>query len=167
MSSIPEFGRNSYGPQRCAECENCGVELLAGAAFCHGCGKRVVQTTGGCRPPIPVIAGMHANIVGALCYVAGPLTGFVFLILNPYRQIPFVRFHGFQAIFLSVAWILVHFALVGLLGLVPWRVWHLIAMLSTFVSLAFACVSLLMMYKALRKERFKLPLVGDLAENQV
>jgi len=167
MPQISEFDRTSYGPQRCAECENCGVERVAGAAFCHSCGKPVVQPTGGRRPPIPVTAGMRTNIVGALCYVAGLLTGIVFLSLNPYRQIQVVRFHAFQAIFLSVVWLLVHFALAGLLALVPWRLWPLIAVLSSFVSLSFAGVSVLLMYKAFRRERFKLPLIGDLAENQV
>ena len=53
----------------------------------------------------PVASGMTDNVAGALCYVLGLVTGIVFLVLAPYNQNKFVRFHAFQSIFFHVAFI--------------------------------------------------------------
>lgn len=148
------------------QCENCGVELVAGSAFCASCGRavshdRADSTSGGASK-----TAMRRGVAAALCYLAGLLTGIVFLLVEPYRRDSFVRFHAFQAIFLSVAWILIHFALAGLIAIVPWTLWRLIATVSSLVSFALVAVSLLLIYKAWKHERFKLPLIGDLAEKR-
>ena len=48
---------------------------------------------------------MDTNVVGALTYLAGFVTGIVFLVLDPYKSNSFVRFHAFQSIFFNVAWV--------------------------------------------------------------
>ena len=58
--------------------------------------------------PPPGEAGsktMDTNVVGALTYLAGFVTGIVFLVLDPYKSNSFVRFHAFQSIFFNVAWV--------------------------------------------------------------
>ena len=48
---------------------------------------------------------MDTNVVGALTYLAGFVTGIVFLVLDPYKSNSFVRFHAFQSIFFNApAW---------------------------------------------------------------
>ena len=50
-------------------------------------------------------AGLQANAAGALAYLAGIITGILFLVIDPYKSDRFVRFHAFQSIFFNVAWI--------------------------------------------------------------
>lgn len=95
------------------------------------------------------------------------MTGILFLVLDPYRRDRFVRFHAFQSIFYSVAWIAVYIALGMVESLLPWSAWHFFSMLSTFMSLALLCIALWLMYRAYNNERFKLPVIGNLAERQV
>jgi uncharacterized membrane protein len=144
-------------------CGNCGVEMIAGAAFCASCGRPVISADAS-TGAVVTSSGLQANVAGALCYLAGFVTGIVFLVLEPYRHDRFVRFHAFQAIFLSVAWVILHFALGISMSLMPWTLWHFTAALSSLVSLAFLGLAFLLMYKAYSNERFKLPVIGDLAE---
>jgi len=147
-------------------CDKCGVETIAGSAFCASCGNPL--SLGPVEPGAAAIASppLQLNLAGALCYLAGFVTGIVFLVLEPYRRDRFVRFHALQSIFLSVAWFVVFMALGMLQSLLPWRLWHFVAALSTLTSLALLCVTLWLMYRAYNKERFKLPIIGDLAEKQ-
>ena len=53
-------------------------------------------------PTSPVGTGLAPNVAGALSYVLGLVTGILFVLLERDR---FVRFHAFQSILVSVAWI--------------------------------------------------------------
>lgn len=106
---------------------------------------------------------MADNVAGALCYVLGLITGILFLVLAPYNQNKFVRFHAFQSIFLNAAWIVVWIAEMFMMVILPW---YLVSMITTLVALAFLGVWILMLVKAYQGERFKLPVIGDLAEKQ-
>src|ERR1700691_3537925 len=98
-------------------CSKCGVSLGEGASFCPSCGTQVVNAappTGsspGGPPPAwapvsgPQSTGMTSNVAAALAYVVGFITGIIFLAIAPYNKDPFVRFHAFQSIFLSIAYI--------------------------------------------------------------
>jgi uncharacterized membrane protein len=145
-------------------CINCGTEVAAGASFCGGCGKPIAATA-------PVAsqsaqAGLQPNVAGLLCYLVGFITGVLFLVIEPYKNDRFVRFHAFQSIFLSIAWTVVHFGLGIFLTILPFALWAAITALSSLVSLAFLLAVLFLMYKAYVNEKFKLPVVGDLAERQ-
>jgi uncharacterized membrane protein len=109
---------------------------------------------------------MASNVAGLLSYVLGFLSGIFFLVVEPYKRDPFVRFHAFQSIFLSVGAIVVRLGFGVLLSIMPWSLWSLISMVSALVSLAFFLLFLLLMFKAYSNERFKLPVIGDLAERQ-
>lgn len=149
------------------QCGNCGVEMVDGAAFCASCGKPAALAAAGPAGTSAVAStGLQSNVAGALCYLAGFITGILFLVLEPYRQDRFVRFHAFQSIFFSLGWIVLHFALAILLSLLPWTLWHLVATMSTLLSLALFCLALWLMFKAYNREQFKLPVIGDLAEKQ-
>lgn len=102
--------------------------------------------------------GLDQNVAGALAYSLGWITGVAFLLLEPANK--FVRFHALQSVLvfggLSAIWFVAMSTIpvVGLLiGLVivPW--------LSVILWL-------LLMYKAYRGERFKLPFVGDIADQR-
>lgn len=148
-------------------CGNCGIEMVAGAAFCSSCGKPVglAAECPAARDTALTVPGLQTNVVAALCYVAGLLTGFLFLVLAPYRHERFIRFHAWQSIFLSLASFLAYFVL-GLLfisRMIAPLTWPLYVVLS----LGLFALWLLLMYKAYNREQFKLPVIGDLAARQM
>lgn len=101
--------------------------------------------------------GLDANIAGALTYLFGFLSGIAFLVLE--KDSTFVKFHAVQSTIVSIGWIvgqvvLAAIPLFGWLLLLPW--WAFGVVLWVFL-----------MYKAFQGERYKLPFVGDLAEQQV
>jgi uncharacterized membrane protein len=102
-----------------------------------------------------------------LAYLVGFITGIIFLAIEPYNKDPFVRFHAFQSIFLSVVYIafsIVWGAIFGTLFLMG-NMGFLFSLFA-LIRLAFLALWLLMMYKAYNKERFSLPIIGPLAAKQ-
>ena len=91
-------------------CSTCGASLNDGTAFCAFCGAQQTRATPSGGPPparVPVPGsqseGLSSNLAGALAYPLGAITGILFLKIEPYKFDPFVRFHAFQSIFLSLA----------------------------------------------------------------
>lgn len=97
--------------------------------------------------------GLTENVAGLLCYLLGFITGIIFILIE--KENKFVRFHAMQSIIAFGAL----FVLQILLGLLP-----LIWMLGSLVGLAGVGLWIFMMYKAFQGEKFKLPIIGDLAE---
>ena len=148
-------------------CAKCGTSLNDGAGFCNNCGAPAGGAT-----PAAVYSGtqsapLASNIVGALAYLGGLVTGIIFLAVAPYNKNPFVRFHAFQSIFLCLAYLV--FAIVwgaifemffvSGLGIL----WSLLGLVASLVRLGFLLLWLFMMYKAYNNERFSLPIIGPLA----
>ena len=111
---------------------------------------------------------MDDNVAGALCYLVGFITGIIFMVLEPYSKKPFVRFHAFQSILFSVAWIALSIALsivFAILGLAShmWLIFLPLRMLIGFLGLV---LWLYCMYKAYNREWFQLPIVGPIALKQ-
>jgi uncharacterized membrane protein len=131
------------------------------AAFCPGCGWNTTQ------PVLGTTGGIRDNIAGALAYFTF-IPAIVFLLAEPFKKNRFIRFHSFQSIFLSIAAVVAGLALklvFLILSLIP--LGHLLLLLiSVIVVLGCLILWLVLMVKALQGERFKLPLIGDLAERQ-
>lgn len=108
------------------------------------------------------------NIAGALAYLTF-IPAIVFLYLDPYSRNRFVRFHAAQCLLLCVAALLIAFALklAGLLLVIIPLVGPLFMLLiSALVALAAFLIWLVLLIKASRGEIFKLPVLGDYAEQQ-
>ena len=103
-------------------------------------------------------------MASALCYALGFITGILFLVLDPYKNNRNIRFHAWQSIFLSVFYVIVSI-LLGVLFAATWA-WGSLFMLSALIRLAFFVLWIFLMYKAYNNQRFKLPVIGDLAEKQ-
>jgi len=101
--------------------------------------------------------GIGQNIAGLLCYVLGFVTGIVFLVLE--KENKFVRFHAMQ----SVMTFLALFVISVVIGVIPF-IGPIISMLITALGLI---LWLVLMYKAFKGEKFKLPIVGNFAEAQI
>jgi uncharacterized membrane protein len=108
------------------------------------------------------------NIAGALAYLTFiPATAF--LLLEPYSQNRFVRFHSLQCLLLTLACLLVGLALkVASLVLlfIPVLGPLLISLISIVALLAAFVVWAVLLIKALQGEMFVLPVLGDFAQQQ-
>lgn len=111
--------------------------------------------------------GIPANMAGALAYVLGIITGILFVMTS---RDPFVRFHAYQSIFLTLAWILFWgaFSIVSVvLGFIPllgFLVWILGVLLSLILGLGGLALWAMLILRAYQGRRWKLPYIGDLAE---
>ncbi|MHC2994872.1 MAG: DUF4870 domain-containing protein [Candidatus Atribacteria bacterium] len=101
--------------------------------------------------------GIDENIAGLLCYVLGFITGIVFLVLE--KENKFVRFHAIQ----SLATFGALFVISIVIGSIPF----IGVIISPLIGILGLILWLLLMYKAFKGERFKLPVVGDFAEKQI
>jgi len=97
------------------------------------------------------------NIEGALCYVLAFITGIVFLVLE--KKSSFVKFHAMQSILTFFPILVINMILMW----IPFFGWAL----SCLISLGSLILWLILMLKAYSGEKFKLPIVGDIAAKQV
>jgi uncharacterized membrane protein len=145
------------------QCPSCGAEVNATSTFCNHCGAKLgVAAAAGAPPPppyaaAPPAAGLSDNAAGAIAYLT-IIPAIIFLLLEPYNRRPFVRFHSYQCIAFGVVTLVIHLVL-GVIPILGWIV-------SVFVSLAFFVIWLITIFKASRGEWFKLPIIGDFAEQQ-
>ena len=113
---------------------------------------------------------MTSNVAGALAYVLGFITGIIFLVIDPYKNDKFVKFHAFQSIFFSV--VIIGFSIVWailsvILGLVSMGfLAGIMFLISLLIHLAFLCIWAFLIYKAYQNELFRAPIIGDLAAKQ-
>ena len=99
--------------------------------------------------------GLDENVAAALTYLLGWITGVGFLLVEPSNRL--VRFHARQSTIvfggLSIAWFVAM--------TIPFIGWFFAWLVIPYLSVA---LWLLLMYKAYRGQRFKLPFAGDLAD---
>ena len=164
-----------------SSCHSCGAALADDTRFCQSCGSATELKAGNpmsavekpaavaVMPPSgqPGSTTMDTNVVGALTYLAGFITGIIFLVLDPYKANSFVRFHAFQSIFFNVAWIafwILWMILSAVLTPLTAGVFGLIALpLMLLFSLAGFGIWAFLMYQAYQQKLFKLPIVGKFA----
>ena len=119
--------------------------------------------------PAPKTPPLSNELVGALCYLVGIISGVLFLLLAPYNQNREVRFHAFQSIFLSIAWILVGSiwaALSTILGELPLMGGLLAGTVAVVLGWGFVILWLLLVIQTYRGQKMVLPIIGPLAQKQ-
>jgi uncharacterized membrane protein len=101
--------------------------------------------------------GLEENVAGLLCYVVGWVTGIIFLVLEPENK--FVRFHAIQSIVVFGAYnvILIVFGWIPIIG------WILDGILGVTAFILW----IVLMVQASQGRMFKLPVSGNIAENQI
>ncbi|MBI2010567.1 MAG: DUF4870 domain-containing protein [Candidatus Chisholmbacteria bacterium] len=97
---------------------------------------------------------MPANTAAALSYVLGLITGVLFLVLAHGNS--YVKFHATQSVVLSVAWLggWIVLTIIPVIGWVLLPFWGLLMFVLWLVSIV----------KAWQGEMFKLPVLGQYAE---
>ncbi len=145
-----------------AFCATCGSAVEG--QFCPKCGSRVgAAPSAPAGPAMQASAGMSDNVASGLCYLAGLITGIIFLVLTPYNKNPAIRFHAFQSIFLNVAWFVIAVGLNIVLGML--HLWSLF-FLSSLVGLGFFVLWLILLIQAFQGKTIELPIIGPLARQQ-
>ena len=94
--------------------------------------------------------GMDPKLAGLLCYIW--IVGVVFLFISKDK---FVRFHAFQSLFLGIAFTLLSIVcgFIPFIWFFSWILWPL-----------YMALVIVMMIKAYNGEKYKLPIIGDIAE---
>lgn len=127
------------------------------------------QQPGYQAPPAAQAGGLTDNVASLLCYLVGIITGILFLVLAPYNQNKTIRFHAFQSIFVCVAFIALHIALMilsAILAYIPIVGWIVMFLLYLVVGLGGFILWIMLMVKAYQGQKWVLPIVGPLAEKQ-
>ena len=101
--------------------------------------------------------GLEPNIAGLLCYVAGWVSGIIFLILEKENQ--FVRFHAVQSIVVSGAYTVAVIVL-SFIPVIGWVIGWLLGV-GAFI------LWIILMFKAYQGQKYKLPWAGNFAEKQL
>jgi uncharacterized membrane protein len=163
-----------------AFCAKCGTQVTAGSGFCAACGAAIsgqsVATTSGAAaapaqsPAGTPSAGMTNNVAACLSYLFGWVTGLIFLVIEPYKNDRFVRFHAFQSIFLSIGVFAIWIGaliLSTILGFITHGLgFFVVGPLMMLVWLGVVIAAVICMIKAYGNQQFKLPIIGDMAAKQ-
>jgi len=137
-------------------CASCGAQMADNAAACPACGKAGAAAAGGGGAAPVASGGLADNVAGALAYVT-IIPAIIFLVMEPYNKNKFIRFHAFQCLFMAGA----AFA-ISIIAIIPILGW--IVFIVGYLGLLVGWI--LCVVKAYGNEKFKLPLIGDLAEKQ-
>jgi uncharacterized membrane protein len=113
-------------------------------------------------------SGLAPNVASLLCYVCTIITGIIFLVIE--KDDKEVKFHAWQAIFLGAAAIILSIVLnilgfifasiAGFLGV-------LISIIAFVVNIGIFIIWIVAMIKAYKAEHWLIPVIGNLAEQQV
>jgi uncharacterized membrane protein len=140
-----------------AFCTGCGKEIPAGAAACPSCGQGAAAAAPVSAAASTSASGLTDNVAGALAYVTF-IPAIIFLVMEPYNKNKFIRFHAFQCLFFTLACFAVGIALmfIPILG----------AIVGLLLWLGEIGLWIILVLKAYQGQKFKLPVIGDIAEQQ-
>jgi uncharacterized membrane protein len=107
-------------------------------------------------PPDPSSTGLDPTLAALLAYLLGFVSGLLFLVIE--KRSRFVRFHAMQSTVTFLALFVISFVA----GFVP-VLGSLVGFLAWVLSLV---LWILLMVKAFQGEWFRLPVVGEMAEER-
>ena len=103
---------------------------------------------------------LDPKVAAVLSYFFWLVGGIVFYATS---RDPFVRFHAMQSILFN-AFVAAVYVLIMFLGFL---LWFLLGVFSIIAWMVIFAIWLLLMLKAYQGEKFKLPILGDLAEKLI
>jgi uncharacterized membrane protein len=113
--------------------------------------------------PQPAQSGLSDSAASGIAYITF-IPAIIFLATAPYNRSANVRFHCWQSIFLTIAYIIVRIGLM-ILGHMPF-IGLLLIPVILLIGLGFFILWLIVMIKAFNGQCFKIPVIGDFAEKQ-
>ncbi|MEF8879955.1 MAG: DUF4870 domain-containing protein [Candidatus Thermoplasmatota archaeon] len=116
---------------------------------------------------------LDENVASALCYVLTWLTGIIFYLME--KENKTVRFHAMQSILTFLPLTILGYIFQGILGVSHSTVYgysyatHFTPFyyIGILIYLIMLVLWLVLIFKAYQGEKFKLPVIGDIAENHV
>jgi uncharacterized membrane protein len=107
--------------------------------------------------------GLDENVEAALCYLFFWVSGLLFYFIEDKNK--FIRFHAMQSILVFLPLMILAWIFGGFFGVFSYGVgWYFFAWISwLFWALVFI-LWIILMVKAYQMQKFKLPVVGDIAE---
>ena len=139
-------------------CTKCNAAINPGDTACANCGTTFVSSDGGAAvAAVPASSGLSNNAAAALSYVT-IIPAIIFLVMEPYNKVAYIRFHAFQCIGLTVVAVAAHIVAM-LIPVIGW-------ILAPFISLLFLVIWIICILKASKGEWFKIPFIGPFAEKQ-
>ncbi len=151
-----------------AFCAKCGGQLGDGVTFCAACGAPVGGGAVAAVPAAGAGSGLASNVAGALAYVT-IIPAIIFLVMEPYNKDKFIKFHSFQCLFFAATMFVLSIAMmfVGfILAFVPVVGWILDLLIWLTIGLGSLILVIFMIYKAYSGQKFMLPVIGKLADQQ-
>jgi len=103
------------------------------------------------------VLGVTENLEALLCYALGWISGLIFLLIE--KDNAYVRFHALQA--------LVTFGVLHVASFVVLILPLLGVLLSFLIGILCFVLWIVLMVKAYKGERYKLPVAGDFVEKQL
>jgi uncharacterized membrane protein len=152
------------------QCPACHNEVASQTAFCTHCGAPMGAAASPGVPavqPVAASSGLSDNAAGAIAYLT-IIPAIIFLVLEPYNRIPFVKFHSWQSIGLCVAAFVIQIG-VSIVEMATHFIPGIILLFTLIhlaVGLGLFLVWLFVILKASKGEWYKLPVIGDFAEKQ-
>jgi uncharacterized membrane protein len=117
--------------------------------------------------------GLEENVASAACYLLTWVTGIIFFLMEKDNKT--VRFHAMQSILtflplMILIWIIGAILTMmvfgaGMYGAVG--IWGIVSLIIMLIWIIMFLLWLFLMFKAYQGEKFKVPIVGDIAEKQV
>lgn len=98
--------------------------------------------------------GLDENVASALCYVLVWVTGLIFFLVE--RDNKTVRFHAMQSIVVFLP-----------LQILYWIASWFFFFFSWLIGIVIFILWIVLIIKVFQGEKFKVPIAGDIAENQV
>src|SRR5579872_2696230 len=122
-------------------------------------------STGAAAAPAASSGGLAPNIAAVLAYVFW-FVAIIWLVIEPYKNDKYVRFHSFQSLFLCAAGVVLGIAC-SILSIIL-AVIHLgfLSLIFYLVYLAFFVLWLYLVFQAYSNKMYKLPIIGELAAKQ-
>jgi uncharacterized membrane protein len=114
--------------------------------------------------PSATQSGLSENAAGGLAYIT-IIPAIIFLVSAPYNKSSYIRFHSWQCLFMALAWFVIDVAVMIFGSFLSF--FRLLTFgLYPLISLAMLILWIMVLIKAFNGERFKLPIIGDLAAKQ-
>ena len=110
--------------------------------------------------------GENANLMAAVAYFLMPITSIIIYLME--KDNKYVRFHAFQSLLFGVILFVASWILRFVFAMLAIATLGMVVFLAAPIMMLFwlACVVLwiFMMWKAYSGEKYKLPIIGDMAE---
>ena len=112
-------------------------------------------------------SGLSDNAAGGLAYITF-IPAVIFLVLEPYNRSPFIKFHAWQSILLTaayIAWEILRMILFVVLHVIPLH-GLMLYLVGLVVWLGFFVLWLIAIVQAFNGKKFSIPVIGAIAEKQ-